>query len=54
MTIPISSSFVRCRNKSSSFTNKTNHTMGAQVSKIEDTIHDIYKKTWPQAWLLLN
>ncbi|CAF1273961.1 unnamed protein product [Adineta steineri] len=26
--------------------------MGAQVSKIEDSIHDIYKKTWPQAWYL--
>ena len=24
--------------------------MGAQVSKIEDTIHDTYKKVWPQAW----
>ncbi|CAF1158497.1 unnamed protein product [Rotaria sp. Silwood1] len=26
--------------------------MGAQISKIEDTIHDTYKKTWPQAWYL--
>lgn len=26
--------------------------MGAQVSKVEDTIHDLYKKTWPQAWYL--
>ncbi|CAF0817333.1 unnamed protein product [Adineta ricciae] len=26
--------------------------MGAQISKVEDTIHDIYKKTWPQAWYL--
>ncbi|CAF1066511.1 unnamed protein product [Rotaria sordida] len=26
--------------------------MGAQMSKIEDTIHDVYKKTWPQAWYL--
>lgn len=26
--------------------------MGAQVSKIEDTIHDTYKKVWPQAWWL--
>lgn len=24
--------------------------MGAQVSKIEDTVHELYKKTWPQAW----
>lgn len=24
--------------------------MGAQVSKIEDSIHDTYKKVWPQAW----
>jgi len=26
--------------------------MGAQISKIEDTVHEVYKKTWPQAWYL--
>jgi hypothetical protein len=26
--------------------------MGTQISKIEDTIHEVYKKTWPQAWYL--
>lgn len=26
--------------------------MGAQISKVEDTIHEVYKKTWPQAWYL--
>lgn len=26
--------------------------MGSQISKIEDTIYETYKKTWPQAWYL--
>jgi len=26
--------------------------MGAQASKIEDSIHETYKKIWPQAWYL--
>jgi len=26
--------------------------MGSQISKIEDTVHDVYKKVWPTAWYL--
>jgi len=32
------------------FTKSKNQRMGTQISKIEDTIHEVYKKTWPQAW----
>ena len=28
--------------------------MGAQISKVEDTIHDLYKKTWPTAWCVFR
>ncbi|CAF2980954.1 unnamed protein product [Rotaria socialis] len=26
--------------------------MGSQVSKVEDTVHELYRKTWPEAWYL--
>lgn len=28
--------------------------MGSQISKIEDTVHDVYKKTWPTAWFVVS
>lgn len=28
--------------------------MGSQISKIEDTFLDFYKKTWPEAWYVFT
>ena len=30
------------------------YTMGSQLSKVEDSVYDVYKKSWPQAWFVPN